>query len=100
MFNENEPQNSKIINEVKSFVEDYNSLTREMQNSGSNTYKSLAQDLKSQAVTKQDELSNIGLTYKSDGTLVIDSKKLESTDLLNLKKVFYGEKSFASEVSL
>lgn len=96
LFDAKEPDKGKIVNEVKGFVEDYNSLVKQMKKSGSTTYKSLAQDLKSQAVTMESDLSTIGLTYKSDGTLVIDNKKLENADLKDLKKVFYGEKSFAS----
>lgn len=99
LFDAKEQDKGKIVNEVKNFVEDYNSLVKQMKKSGSTTYKSLAQDLKSQAVTMESDLSTIGLTCKSDGTLAIDTKKLGNADLKDLKKVFYGEKSFASVIT-
>jgi len=99
LFDEDEKNTDKAVKEIKSLVEDYNSLMTQMQKSGSKTYKAFAKDLKSEAISSKASLEAVGITCKTDGTLSIDSDKLDDAKLSDLKKIFQGSSSFCSKVS-
>lgn len=99
LFDENEESSEKAVKEIKSFIEDYNSLMTQMQKSGSKTYKAYVKELKAEATSSKDSLAEVGVTFKSDGTLSIDRDKLTDADLRDLKKIFQGSTSFCAKVS-
>ncbi|MGE4214736.1 MAG: flagellar filament capping protein FliD [Anaerotignaceae bacterium] len=99
LFDEDEESSEKAVKEIKSFVENYNSLMTQMQKSGSKTYKAFAKELKAEATSSKASLEAAGITCKSDGTLSIDSDKLTDTDLSDLKKIFQGSTSFCAKAS-
>lgn len=88
-----------VISEVTAFVADYNSLMTTMQNSGSKTYKEYAGEIKNQMMMTKDSLSEVGITYRSDGSLAIDSKKLETADIDKLKSLFNNKDSLVAKIA-
>ena len=92
-------QKKDVKTEVESFVKEYNSLMKKMNTSGSKTYTDFAKDLKSETITQQKSLSEVGITYSHDGILTLDKKKLESASSENIKKVFLEKNSFSSKAA-
>ena len=99
LFDEDEVSNDKAAKEIKNFVEDYNSLVTDMQKSGSKTYKTYANELKTEVISSKSNLDAVGITCKADGTLSVNSDKLAASKLSDLKKIFQGSKSFCAKVN-
>ena len=55
--------------------------------------------LKSLFTTNQKKLAEIGIAMDAKGTLSVDSKTLEATDVDKLQKIFCAKDSFAARVS-
>ena len=87
-----------IYSKVESFVKEYNSLLKKMNNSGSKTYANFAKELKTETVTNQKNLAEIGISYVHDGTLSIDKKKFDGANSASIKKVFLEKDSFVSKI--
>ena len=79
--------NTEICQTVEKFVSEYNQAVKELV-SGANTltiYYSNA--LKETMTEKREELAGIGITVAKDGTLKVDSKKLQEADIDTVDKV-------------
>lgn len=90
----------EIIVNIKGFVNQYNSMMANMKESGGRSDANYQTQLNSLARSSSLDLAATGVTRKTDGTLVIDEKKLAATDIETLERVWGGSTSFASRVAL
>lgn len=88
-----------IVSEVKSFVEDYNTMVRKMNSEGGTVNELYVRQLHGFVVSHKSKLENIGITEDKNGLLAVDRNKLEAAELEKLKNVFQGENSFAQKVA-
>lgn len=89
----------EIIANIKGFVSQYNSVMANLKESGSRSDINYKTQLDSLARSGSSELASTGVTRKSDGTLVIDEKKLAEADVETLQKVWGSSSSFANRVA-
>lgn len=89
----------KMISYIKDFVENYNDMYDALGELGGSVNQAFQKQLTSQYTSEEKALDNIGITKKKDGTLSIDTKKLEAAGIGDLKKIFSAEDSYASKVS-
>ena len=80
--------NAEIVANIKGFVGQYNSMLENLRESGTRTDTNYLNQLNSISGLNSSELSACGVTRKSDGTLVVDEKKLEAADLETLENLF------------
>lgn len=79
-----------IVEKIKGFVTQYNHMLEDLEESGSKTDASFLSQLNSMSRAGAGELSKTGVNRQSDGTLVIDEKKLLAADVDTLEKVWGG----------
>lgn len=91
---------AEILAGIRGFVKHYNSMMANMEESGGRSDANYQTQLNSLSRSSSSELASTGVTRKSDGTLVIDEKKLAEADIETLEKVWGGNSSFASRVAL
>lgn len=89
----------KLLEQIDEFVGDYNSLYKSLEQAGGTTNSMFQKQLKSSFTTNQKDLAEIGITMDAKGTLSVDSKTLEATDVDKLQKIFCAKDSFAARVS-
>ncbi|MBP3477380.1 MAG: hypothetical protein J6K48_13875 [Lachnospiraceae bacterium] len=90
----------EILTNIRGFVKQYNSMMANMKESGSRSDVNYQTQLNNLARLSSSELASTGVTRKTDGTLVIDEKKLAAADIETLEKVWGGSSSFASRAAL
>ncbi len=83
------------MNKIKSFVNQYNKMLNDLEESGTRADDSLLIQINSLSRSNSQELASTGVTRRSDGTLMIDEKKLAEADVDTLKKVWGSKNSFA-----
>ena len=88
----------QIVANVKSFVNQYNNMLKDLEESGTRTDASFLTQLNSMSRTAERDLALTGVTRKADGTLVVDEKKLEAADVDTLEKV-WGGNGFSSKAA-
>lgn len=88
----------QIVSDVKSFVNQYNSMLSDLEESGTRTDSNFLTQLNSMSRTAERDLALTGVTRKADGTLVVDEKKLEAADVDTLEKV-WGGNGFSSKTA-
>lgn len=88
----------QIVSDVKSFVNQYNNMLNDLQESGTRTDTSFLTQLNSMSRVAEKELSLTGVTRRADGTLAVDEKKLEAADVDTLEKV-WGGKGFSAKAA-
>lgn len=88
----------QIVSNVKSFVNQYNNMLNDLEESGSKTDKLFLSQLSSMSRAAERDLALTGVTRKADGTLVVDEKKLEAADVDTLEKV-WGGNGFSSKAA-
>lgn len=88
----------QIVSDVKSFVNQYNNMLNDLQESGTRTDTSFLAQLNSMSRVAEKELSLTGVTRRADGTLAVDEKKLEAADVDTLEKV-WGGKGFSAKAA-
>lgn len=96
---EEDKDTSAIVKDVKSMVENYNAVQKQLASSGdtlSNFYK---QQMTQISEESKEVLKNAGITTSKDGTLVIDEKALAAADIDTLKKAFGPDTTFASKLN-
>ncbi len=91
---------AEILSGIRGFVKHYNSMMDNMEESGNRSDVNYQTQLNSLARSNSSDLASTGVTRKSDGTLVIDEKKLAEADIETLEKVWGGKSSFASRAAL
>lgn len=88
----------KVDETVSSFVSAYNTLVSNMSSVGNtieNTYKKKLDELVSE---NKEQLAAVGITVEADGKLKVDSDKLKSADVSELKKIFGSDSDFIKTV--
>ena len=88
-----------LLKEIKSFVEDYNTMTSAMSATGGTMNNLFLNQIKSYATQNKSALKDIGIVQKTNGTLSINQKTFKAADTDALKKVFNRKECFASKVS-
>lgn len=88
----------QIVSDIKGFVAQYNNMLSDLEESGTRADTSILTQINSMARLAEKDLAATGISRKSDGTLVIDEKKLEAADVDTLEKV-WGGSGFASKAS-
>ena len=89
-----------VVSEVKSFVEDYNSMISNMSRIGGTTNNIYKARLSSDVISAREDLQDIGITANRDGTLKLNEQTLKNAELEDLKDVFEGASSFAGKASV
>lgn len=89
----------KLLEQINEFAGDYNSLYKSLDQAGGTTNTMFQKQLKALFTTNQKNLAEIGITMDAKGTLSIDSKTLEASDVDKLQKIFCDKDSFAARVS-
>lgn len=87
----------QIVSDIKSFVNQYNHMLNDLEESGSKADASLLAQFNSLSRVSERDLASTGVTRAADGTLVVDEKKLEAADVDTLEKVWGG--GFASKAA-
>lgn len=88
----------KILDKLKSFVEDYNSVVKgagEME--GDNSLKAGVRMVDQLKVYKSS-LSRIGINVEADNTLKIDEETFKGADMTDVKSLFTGNVSMAKNI--
>lgn len=80
----------EIVSNIKSFVNQYNKMMEDLEESGSRSDALLRTQFDSLARAAEKELAATGVTKRSDGALTIDEKKLEAASVDTLEKVWGG----------
>lgn len=80
----------QIVSNIKSFVNQYNNMMKDLEESGSRSDTALQTQFNSLSRAAQQDLAATGVTRRADGTLEIDEKKLEAADVDTLEKVWGG----------
>lgn len=93
-------ENAEVVSAIKGFVGQYNSMLKNLKESGKRADDSYVMQFNSISSLNSSELASCGVTRNYDGTLAIDDKKLAATDLETLKKVWNGNSSFAGRAAL
>lgn len=88
----------QIVSDIKSFVNQYNNMLNDLDESGSKADASLLNQFNSMSRAAERELASTGITRAADGTLVVDEKKLEAADVDTLEKV-WGGNGFSSKAA-
>lgn len=88
----------QIVSDIKSFVNQYNNMLNDLDESGSKADASLLNQFNSMSRVAERELASTGITRAADGTLVVDEKKLEAADVDTLEKV-WGGNGFSSKAA-
>lgn len=90
---------AKLLKEINSFVEDYNTLVNKMSATGGTLNNLFLKQIKSYATQNQSAFKKIGMKQTSSGTLSVNQKTLQAADTAALQKVFGTKDSFAAKVS-
>lgn len=88
-----------IYNSIKTFTDNYNSLIKSGQNTGSFNVQRQTNNLASYTSVNKSKLEEVGITVNEDKTLSIDKDKMNAADVDNLKSLFHGSGSYASTIS-
>lgn len=91
---------SEIVSTVKSFVSQYNSMLKDLMESGTRADSNYLTQLKSISSLYRSELAACGVTRNSDGTFAIDDEKLAAADIDTLEKAWNGKTCMASRTAL
>jgi len=84
---------------VSAFLKTYNNALDSAGNSKDYSLQRYAKQLKNLAKEYAEELKDIGVTVKSDGTLEKNDNLLKSADVKDIKKLFGEDAKFASKSS-
>ncbi len=88
----------QLVSDIKSFVNQYNNMLDDLEESGSRADQLFLTQLSSMSRAAEKDLALTGVTRRSDGTLVVDEKKLEAADVDTLEKV-WGGSGFSSKAA-
>lgn len=88
---------SEITKQVKEFVSSYNSMVQNLKNGTSRVDTSYLNQLNSYATMHRNALQATGVTKRSDGTLTVDDKTLNSASLEQLEQTWGSGSGFATK---
>lgn len=90
---------TKIVSQIKGFVEDYNTLWSDINKVGGtikNVYGSEIYDVIS---SNKDTFANVGIFVSEDGKISLDLEKLNDLKAEDVKNTFVSENSVLSDIS-
>lgn len=90
---------SDIYASVSAFLKTYNNALDSSNNSGNYSLQRYAKQLKNLAKEYADELKDIGITVKSDGTLEKNENLLKAADVSDIRDLFGQDAEFATRSS-
>lgn len=90
---------ANILSGVSAFIKTYNNALSSSGSSDDYSMKRYAKQLKKLAADYAEDLEDIGVTIKKDGTLVKNENLLKSADVPDIKKLFGKDARFANQVS-
>ena len=90
-------EGENIYSSVSAFLETYNNALDSSGNSSDYSLNRYAKQLKNLAKEYAEELEDIGVTVKSDGSLVKNDNLLKSADVADIKKLFGKDAQFATK---
>ena len=88
-----------ILQAVQTMVESYNKALKLLKDADGSLNAFYRKELIGAAGDNAELLDTVGITQNKDGSLTVDTKKLESADLETLKKVFGSEADFTDITS-
>ncbi len=94
-----EDNRSKLISNIKSFVDDYNKMITSSAKSEAKSVASSSSNLTKYTKANENLLNQAGITIGSDNTLSVNETKLKESSISSLKTLFQGSGSFSSQVS-
>ena len=90
----------KMYDAVKSFADDYNDVLDSAGKSNTNRIALSAKIMKGDTTANESALKEIGITVdEKTGKLSVDEKTFKSADAEKVKKLFYGNGSYAYNVA-
>ena len=98
-YTETDTNQQKMVSYVKSFIDKYNSIYEKLVDIGETSCKAYAAQLKSITVLNESSLESAGISKNSNGTLTVDSKKLDAADFDELKNIFAADGKYASQIN-
>lgn len=90
----------ELVKEVKSFVDEYNTMVKNMEQLGGAINNLYEAQLKTNYSSHKEALEAVGITAAKDGSLNINGDVLSQADAAALKKAFGGSESFAGGASV
>lgn len=96
---EGEYDRKKIAESVNTMVSDYNKTIKAFQNSENIAALSKGVSMTQTTSAFEGALKRIGLSVNKDNTLSVDSKKLESAAVSDVKSVLSGNYSYSAKIS-
>lgn len=85
--------------EIAGLIEDYNALIETLSEEKSTVNNVFLKQLKDYIKSAGSELSKLGITQNSDGTLALDKESLGRAELSDLQKVFGAESALLAKLS-
>lgn len=91
----------KVVSAMKSYVTNYNDVVTASKSSTLNNKTAYVANMMSATAKNADQLAEIGVTRKQDGTLQLDETKLKNADLSKVQKLFSADniQSYGSTVA-
>ncbi len=91
----------KVVSAMKSYVTNYNNVVTASKSSTLTNKTAYVANMMSATSKNADQLAEIGVTLKQDGTLQLDETKLKSADLSKVQKLFSSDniQSYGSTIS-
>ena len=91
----------KVVSAMKSYVTNYNNVVTASKSSTLTNKTAYVANMMSATSKNANELAEIGVTLKQDGTLQLDETKLKGADLSKVQKLFSADniQSYGSTIS-
>ncbi len=97
-FESEEPEDTKAIYQtVTAYVTVYNNTVDTALNSGSSDIRRSGKQMKALLKENKDQLKEIGISLKSDGTMKIDKTELKKATTVKVEKVF-GDETYKNDL--
>lgn len=98
-MNEGKYDMEKISSAVKSFADNYNNVITQSSKVNNSDVSKQISNMTSMTSTMSKALSKIGITAGSDGKLSVNEDTLKNANIKDIKAMFDGNHSYASQIS-
>ncbi len=88
-----------IYSAVKNFISSYNDMITDGASSSTSSIFTSIASLRSTTASYYSQLSSIGISFNSDGTLSIDEDTFKASDMSAVQELFQGDDSYGSKIS-
>lgn len=78
----------KVVSAVKAYVSNYNDVVTAAKDSTLTNKTAYVANVMSTTAANADKLAEIGISVKSNGTLMVDESKLKATDISKVQEMF------------